>query len=394
MTTMSPEIEAGSARSMSSSLRRTSKISVRGFGRPAGPRGMTVTDDTQGPLATMEALASYGERVDFGRVAAQANLLPQFLTDMTSRHPLHPRRSRHETHSADRESRLAGSIIEQLKIIPGWRIRRPTAAALRTRSIVVVPSMPGTASRASRRSRLGPERIGRAWDVLMKRLATAGTCAGRRLGAFVVDQMGLQAPEGSWRSLEHAGHGAPTISMTPSVAAIPFPPGSHPRSTEPAKVWCGRQASRIRTVMARVRRLCMGSRTLRGPRGLAHRPQRTPTATAAAVAAALERTASASGELTRDEVLDNITMYWLTNTGVSASRLFGVSGGFFNARASSSRSPSRSFPGSRYQAPRSGGAGLPESHLYNQVIVAALRRLGATQLFRRVRVRSAGSSAG
>ena len=54
---------------------------------------------------------------------------------------------------------------------------------------------------------------------------------------------------------------------------------------------------------------------------------------AATVAAGLKRTSSASGELTRDEILDNITLYWLTNTGVSASRLYWeYKGGFFNAK--------------------------------------------------------------
>ena len=72
------------------------------------------------------------------------------------------------------------------------------------------------------------------------------------------------------------------------------------------------------------------------------------------VAAALNRTTSATGELTRDEILDNITLYWLTNTGVSASRLYWeYKGGFFNAKGVSIPVAVSVFPGEQYQAPRS-----------------------------------------
>ena len=75
---------------------------------------------------------------------------------------------------------------------------------------------------------------------------------------------------------------------------------------------------------------------------------------AAAIASALDRTTSTTGELTRDEILDNITLYWLTNTGVSASRLYWeYKGGFFNAKGVSIPVAVTVFPGEQYQAPRS-----------------------------------------
>jgi pimeloyl-ACP methyl ester carboxylesterase len=75
---------------------------------------------------------------------------------------------------------------------------------------------------------------------------------------------------------------------------------------------------------------------------------------AAAVATALNRTTSATGELTRDEILDNITLYWLTNTGVSASRLYWeYKGGFFNAKGVAIPVAVTVFPGEQYEAPRS-----------------------------------------
>src|SRR5262249_61950906 len=74
---------------------------------------------------------------------------------------------------------------------------------------------------------------------------------------------------------------------------------------------------------------------------------------AAAVVSALDRTTSATGELTRDEILDNITFYWLTNTGVSASRLYWEDkGGFFNAKGVSIPVAVSVFPGEQYQALR------------------------------------------
>jgi pimeloyl-ACP methyl ester carboxylesterase len=70
--------------------------------------------------------------------------------------------------------------------------------------------------------------------------------------------------------------------------------------------------------------------------------------------AALNRTTSATGELTREEILDNITLYWLTNTGVSASRLYWeYKGGFFNAKGVSIPVAASVFPGEAFQAPRS-----------------------------------------
>jgi pimeloyl-ACP methyl ester carboxylesterase len=75
---------------------------------------------------------------------------------------------------------------------------------------------------------------------------------------------------------------------------------------------------------------------------------------AAALVAGMHRTSSSTGELTRDEILDNITLYWLTNTGVSASRLYWeYKGGFFNVKGVKIPTAVSVFPGEQYQAPRS-----------------------------------------
>jgi pimeloyl-ACP methyl ester carboxylesterase len=90
---------------------------------------------------------------------------------------------------------------------------------------------------------------------------------------------------------------------------------------------------------------------------------------AAAVVAALSRTTSATGELTRDEILDNITLFWLTNTGVSASRLYWeYKGGFWDAKGVSIPVAVSVFPGEAYQAPRSWVEQAYPNHIYfNQV---------------------------
>ena len=90
---------------------------------------------------------------------------------------------------------------------------------------------------------------------------------------------------------------------------------------------------------------------------------------AAAVVAALNRTSSATGELTRDEILDNITLYWLTNTGVSASRLYWeYKGGFFNPKGVKIPVAVTVFPGEQYQAPRSWTErAYPKLIYYNKV---------------------------
>jgi pimeloyl-ACP methyl ester carboxylesterase len=75
---------------------------------------------------------------------------------------------------------------------------------------------------------------------------------------------------------------------------------------------------------------------------------------AAGLVAGLNRTTSDTGELTRDEFLDNVTLYWLTNTGVSASRLYWeYKGGFFNTKGVTIPVAVSVFPGEQYQAPRS-----------------------------------------
>jgi pimeloyl-ACP methyl ester carboxylesterase len=166
------------------------------------PERETVTDQSQGvPLATMQKLARYwATDYDWRMCEAKLKALPQFITEIDGLdvHFIHVR-SKHDnalplivTHG------WPGSIIEQLKIIDP--LTNPTAhgASASDAFHVVIPSMPGYGfSGKPTTAGWGPERMARAWAELMKRLGyTRYVAQGGDWGAFVVDQMGLQAPEG------------------------------------------------------------------------------------------------------------------------------------------------------------------------------------------------------
>ena len=166
------------------------------------PEKETVADQSQGvQLATIRELARYwATDYDWRKCEAKLNALPQFITEIDGLdiHFIHVR-SKHEnalplivTHG------WPGSIIEQLKIIDP--LTNPTAhgGSASDAFDVVIPSMPGYGFSGKPTSTgWGPERMGRAWAELMKRLGyTRYVAQGGDWGAFVVDQMGLQAPAG------------------------------------------------------------------------------------------------------------------------------------------------------------------------------------------------------
>jgi pimeloyl-ACP methyl ester carboxylesterase len=326
------------------------------------PERETVADASQGvPLATMQKLARYwATDYDWRKVEARLNALPQFITEIDGLdiHFIHVR-SKHAgalpliiTHG------WPGSIIEQLKIIDP--LTNPTAhgASASDAFDVVIPSMPGYGfSDKPTSTGWGPERMGRAWTELMARLGYSRYVAqGGDWGAFVVDQMGLQAPAGLLAI--HTNMPA-TVPADVDKALQTGGPAPSNLTTDEQRAY----EQLVRTFKQVDYARLMGSRpqTLYGiadsPVGLAawlldhNDADGQPAAT---VATALNRTTSATGELTRDEILDNITLYWLTNTGVSASRLYWeYRGGFFNAKGISIPVAVSVFPGEQYQAPRS-----------------------------------------
>ena len=341
------------------------------------PERETVADESQGvPLGMTQELARYwATEYDWRRCEAKLNALPQFVTEIDGLdiHFIHVRSGHEEALPLVVSHGWPGSIIEQLKIIDP--LTDPTAhgGSAADAFHVVIPSMPGYGFSAKPTTTgWGPERMGRAWAELMRRLGyTRYVAQGGDWGAFVVDQMGLQAPAGLLAIHTNMPATVPADVDQAAQAGDPPPAGlsAEERRAYEQLIRTFKQVDYARFMAAR-------PQTLYGiadsPVGLAawlldHND--ADGQPAAAVVAALTRTTSATGELTRDEVLDNITLYWLTNTGVSASRLYWeYKGGFFNAKGVSIPVAVSVFPGEQYQAPRSWAErAYPNLIYYNQV---------------------------
>ncbi|MGY1810593.1 epoxide hydrolase family protein [Blastococcus sp. SYSU D00669] len=326
------------------------------------PEKETVDDTSQGvPLAVMQALAEHWRTgYDWRRCEAALNALPQFVTEIDGLdiHFVHARSPHEDALPLVVNHGWPGSVVEQLKIVD--RLTDPTAHGGEAADAfhVVVPSMPGYGfSGKPTTTGWGPERMGRAWAELMRRLGYDRYVAqGGDWGAFVVDQMGLQAPEGLLAIHTNMPATVPADVDAALQAGSPLPAGL----SEEERRACD-QLVRTYAQVEYAKYMAARPQTLYGiadsPVGLAawlldHND--ADGQPAAAVMAALDRTSSDTGELTRDEVLDNVTLYWLTGTGVSASRLYWeYRGGFFNAKGVSIPVAVSVFPGEQYEAPRS-----------------------------------------
>jgi pimeloyl-ACP methyl ester carboxylesterase len=326
------------------------------------PERETVQDHSQGvPLAAMQDLARYwASDYDYRRGEAKLNRNPQFITEIDGLdiHFIHVRSRHRNALPLVINHGWPGSIVEQLKIIDP--LVNPTAHGGRASDAfdVVIPSMPGYGfSGKPTGTGWGPERMGRAWDTLMKRLGYNSYVAqGGDWGAFVVDQMGLQAPQGLLAIHTNMPAVVPTAINDALSRGDPPPAGL---SADEQRA-CEQLARTFRQVEY-ARMMAARPQTLYGiadsPVGLAawlldHNDANGQPA--AAVYEAMSRASSSRGQLTRDEILDNITLYWLTNTGVSSSRLYWeYRGGFFNAKGVTIPVAVSVFPGEQYEAPRS-----------------------------------------
>ena len=321
------------------------------------PSKELVTDRSQGvQLATMQALARYWTtEYDWRKAEARLNALPQFTTEIdgVTIHFIHVK-SRHEnalplimTHG------WPGSVIELLETV--GPLTDPTAHGGKAEDAfhLVLPSLPGYGF-SSEPAELGWDsgRIALAWAELMKRLGyTRFVAQGGDVGALVTDVMGRQAPEGL------AG-----IHLS-LLAGAPFIVDKLPKESEQERAahaalatfttdgfgYFQEQVTRPQTI---------GYSLLDSPVGLAAwmLDHDTDSYTKMSRAFVLGQP---TGNLTRDHVLDNITLYWLTGTGASAARWYWETGRA-GARAAGKAPPPvkvpvafTSFPGEIFPAPRS-----------------------------------------
>ncbi|SDA96253.1 epoxide hydrolase family protein [Sinorhizobium sp. NFACC03] len=326
------------------------------------PEKETVPDSSQGvPLATMQALARYWAKdYDWRKVEAKLNALPQFVTTIDGEeiHFIHVRSKNPNALPVIINHGWPGSIIEQIKLVGPLTDPAAFGGKAEDSFDVVIPSMPGYGfSGKPTATGWGPERMAKAWDVLMKRLGYQRYVAqGGDWGAFVVDQMGLQKPAGLLAIHTNMPRVVPADIDKATLAGDPPPSGL---SAEEKRAY--EQLLYTYKHVAIYKVMAERPQTLYG---LADSPVALAaymldhgdngSQPAAAVTEALSRRQSATGELTRDEILDNITLYWLTNTGVSASRLYWeYKGGFFNAKGVKIPVAVSVFPGEQYEAPRS-----------------------------------------
>jgi pimeloyl-ACP methyl ester carboxylesterase len=329
------------------------------------PEKETVADDSQGvPLALMQEVSRYwATEYDWRKVEARLNILPQFITEIDGLEIqfIHVR-SKHAnalpllvTHG------WPGSILHQLKIIDP--LVNPTAhgGSVADAFDVVFPSMPGYGfSGKPDKPGWDPARIARAWVVLMKRLGyTKFVAQGGDWGAIVTDVMAAQGhPELVGIHSNMPGAVPPEVSKALATGG-PAPSGL---SEEESRAF-----QKLKHLFAAgvyyAYEMATRPQTLYGiadsPVGLAAwlTDLGDGDAKPAAQTTAALRTPTKgqpAERLTRDDVLDNITLYWLTNTGISSARLYWENRfPFFDFKNVTIPVAVSVFPGELYQTPRS-----------------------------------------
>jgi len=322
------------------------------------PERETVKDASQGvQFATTQKLANYwATDYDWSKCEAKLKALPHFITEIDGLdiHFIHVK-SKHPnalpiivTHG------WPGSIIEQLKIIDP--LTNPTAhgGSASDAFDIVIPSLPGYGFSAKTTAPgWDVPRISRAWITLMKRLGyTRFVAQGGDWGAQITDVMGAEAPP------ELLGiHSNMPGTVPPEVVKTLGSPGPAPSGLAADETRAWEQLNFLYTKgIGYATEMNLRPQTLYG---LAD----SPVALAAWMldhdARSYEDIARAFagepvGNLTRDEVLDNITLTWMTNTGISSGRLYWENKlGFFDVKGVSVPAAVSVFPRELYQAPRS-----------------------------------------
>jgi pimeloyl-ACP methyl ester carboxylesterase len=336
------------------------------------PEKELVSDDTQGvQLTTMQKLARYwATKHDWRKVEARLNSYPQFITNIDGLdiHFIHVR-SKHEnalpiivTHG------WPGSVIEQLKIIEP--LTNPTAHGGTAADAfhLVIPSIPGYGFSA-KPTAIGwtPDRIARAWIVLMQRLGYSRYVAqGGDWGDMITELMAKHTPPGLLGIHTNMPATVPPDVSKALQAGGPQPPNL---SADERRAY-GELSDFFSKHAAYAGEMGNRPQTLYGISD-------SPIALAAWIldhdAKSYELIARAfndrPGGVSRDDALDNITLYWLTNTGISSGRLYWENKlGFFDVKHVTIPVAVSVFPDELYRAPRSWAEkAFPKLIHYNQL---------------------------
>jgi pimeloyl-ACP methyl ester carboxylesterase len=325
------------------------------------PEEETVGDTTQGvQLSTVKALADHWlNHHDWSAAEARINAFPQFVTEIDGLdiHFLQVR-SRHPdalplivTHG------WPGSFIEQLKIIEPLTDPTGHGASAADAFDVVVPSLPGHGY-SSKPTEPGwdPPRIARAWTLLMRRLGYDRFVAqGGDWGNAISEQLGLQAPP---ELLGISTNMAATVPAEIARALADGSPAPDMLSPDERRAW-DQLDFFYKKGLGYANEMALRPQTLYGiadsPVGLAAWMLDHDDASHKLIARVF---AGADEGLTKDDILDNVTMYWLTNTAVSSARLYWdnretAKAGFFDVKGVRVPVSVTVFPDEIYAAPQS-----------------------------------------
>jgi pimeloyl-ACP methyl ester carboxylesterase len=320
------------------------------------PSRELVKDRSQGvQLVTMLELARYwGTEYHWRRCEAKLNALPQFMTgiDGVDIHFIHVKSPAPDALPLIITHGWPGSVIELLEVIGPLSDPAAHGGSAGDAFDLVIPSLPGYGfSGEPAETGWNPGRVAQAWAELMHRLGyTRYVAQGGDVGASVTDAMGRQAPEGL--------AGIHTNLLAPALGGGPMPADTEAEraALEQTKTFRAtgfgyflEQATRPQTI---------GYALLDSPAALAawmldHDTDAYEKITHAFV------DGQPSGNLTRDHILDNVSVYWLTGTGTSAARSYWESGRAQAQAAGQAPPPVNlpvgftTFPGEIFQAPRS-----------------------------------------
>ncbi len=332
------------------------------------PSKELVDDRSQGvQLATMQALARYwAEDYDFGKLEARLNELPQFTTEIdgVEIHFIHVKSEHEDALPLIMTHGWPGSVIELLETI--GPLTDPTAHGGDAEDAfhLVLPSVPGYGF-SGEPTEIGwdPGRTAQAWAELMHRLGyTRYVAQGGDVGASITDAMGRQAPEG-----------LVGIHMNLLVTALAAP---GPAETENERAAADALATFKATgfgyfLEQATRPQTIGYALLDSPVALAAWMLDHDTDSYYKISGAFVD-GKPTGNLTRDHILDNITVYWLTRTGASAARSYWESGRAQVLAAGQAPPPVSipvgytAFPDEIFVAPRSWvEAGYPNLTYFN-----------------------------